>query len=264
MCHFKNLQEKKICVDVSNYMYKFAAEDSLLPLMSQFLTLMQNHHIQPLFVFDGKPPIEKRDLLQKRRQERREARLQYEEEMGHIGEDRDEKRLMECKRKATSLSMDDIDAVRKLIETFGYKCIDASAEADEECAILVKKGTVWGCMSEDMDFFVYGCNHIVRKVNIQDSSIVLYNVPSILRDLDLTQDELREICVLSGTDYNTDIQDRFHLFKTIKLYKKYKKSFQKGRGLNGMGLTFYEWLKEKMNYNINLSILNNINHMFII
>jgi len=246
-------------------MYKFATDNALLPHMTILLSLFQSYNISPIFVFDGKAPIEKRDLLQKRRQDRWEAKNQCtlllerwnastEEERGALEEE-----LLQWKRRAVYLSYENIMDVKKLIGSFGYTIIEAEGEADEECALLVKRGKVWACMSEDMDMFVYGCERIVRNVQLNNAHLTLYSVRDILHHLGFSQEELREICVLSGTDYNTVDTSSFHLLKTIKMYKKYKYNMSLS---SGKQISFYEWLKKKMQYDINIPLLLHINQMF--
>ena len=77
---FINIAEmsgKKIAVDISIYMYKFASDDSLIENMYLMLSVFRHYNIIPIFVFDGKPPSEKRELLIKRREDKKEAEEEY-------------------------------------------------------------------------------------------------------------------------------------------------------------------------------------------
>ena len=72
-----DLSGKKIAVDISIYMYRFASEDTLIENMYLMLSVFRNYNIIPIFVFDGKPPPEKRELLQKRKDNKQEAENEY-------------------------------------------------------------------------------------------------------------------------------------------------------------------------------------------
>ena len=61
------LSGKKIAVDISIYMYKYASEGSLLENIYLMLSVFRYYNICPIFVFDGKPPPEKKELLLKRK-----------------------------------------------------------------------------------------------------------------------------------------------------------------------------------------------------
>ena len=58
--HLKQLENKKVVIDTSIYLYKFIADDSLLENMYLFISIMKSYNIEPIFVFDGKPPAEKK------------------------------------------------------------------------------------------------------------------------------------------------------------------------------------------------------------
>lgn len=82
-----------------------------------------------------------------------------------------------------------------------------------------------------MDMFVYGCNRVLRYLNLTNQTIVLYYTKGILENLNMNQKEFREICVLSGTDYNmnanTDKNSSSTIYDTIKLFRKYQEQTQK-------------------------------------
>ena len=63
--HMSNLSGKKIAVDISIYLYKYESENALLENMFMMLSIFRHYNIIPVFIFDGKPPAEKMELLQK-------------------------------------------------------------------------------------------------------------------------------------------------------------------------------------------------------
>ena len=70
---------KKIAVDISIYMYKYEAEGCLIENIYLMLAVFRKYQITPVFIFDGKPPNEKKDLLQKRRQDKKQAEQEYKQ-----------------------------------------------------------------------------------------------------------------------------------------------------------------------------------------
>ena len=73
------LSGKKIAVDISIYMYKYASEGTLLENMYLMLSTLRYYEIVPVFIFDGKPPPEKKELLNKRKEDKKEAQQEYNE-----------------------------------------------------------------------------------------------------------------------------------------------------------------------------------------
>ena len=169
------------------------------------------------------------------------------------------------KRKFVHICKNDIENVKKLIRAYVATYYDAPGEADELCAMLVIKKKVWACLSEDMDLFVYGCNRVLRYISLTNHTIVLYYMKGILNQLDMTQKEFREICVLSGTDYNINANSSLknnnftvNLHNTVKLFRKYKEQ-------NNTTLSFYDWIinsEKKLDYISDLDLLYKINNMF--
>ena len=65
------LSGKKIAVDISIYMYKFSYNDTLLENMYLMLSIFKHYNVVPIFVFDGKPPTAKKELLIKRKNDKK-------------------------------------------------------------------------------------------------------------------------------------------------------------------------------------------------
>lgn len=250
--YMNQLNGKKIAVDISIYLYKFVSENSLIESTYSMLSIFRYYNIIPIFVFDGKPPAEKKELLEQRLAEKRQAeneftnlkkKLEYDQSM-----DEDEKheitnKMDLLKKKFIYINKKQIDTVKNLITNYGMTYCEAPNEADELCALFVLRGTVWGCLSEDMDMFLYGCPRVLRYLSLMNHTFVLYDTKKILSQLEMNQHELREICVISGTDYNFKNQNKQTLFATLKYFKKYKKYVDKNDFIH-----FYKWLQENTNY----------------
>ena len=210
---FKELNGKTIAIDMNIYMYKFSAEESLIENVYSMLSIFQHYNITPIFVFDGKPPPEKKDTLLKRREKRKNAQNEYNallellEKDASIDDQEKEKMILKMKtlkKKSIQIKKSDTETVKKLITAFGESYCDASGEADELCAHLTLKNAAWAVMSEDMDMFVYGCPFVLRYVSLLSHTCILYDFEKILEELHITEKEFREICIFSGTDYKLD------------------------------------------------------------
>ena len=162
------------------------------------------------------------------------------------------------KKKFIYISKNNIEDVKNLIRYYGATYYDAPGEADELCALLVIKNKVWACLSEDMDMFVYGCTRVLRYLSLLNHTVVLYDTKEILDNLGISQKELREICVLSGTDYNyisdNNSKNAPTLYKTLSYFKKYHNEKS--------DIDFYSWLLQKRDYIKDYDMLIKIYDMF--
>lgn len=139
---------------------------------------------------------------------------------------------------------------------------DSEYEADQLCAYLVKSNKAWGCISDDMDMFLYGCNRVLRHLSLLNYTIVLYDVELILKDLIMSEKVFREIMVLSGTDYNLNMETS--LYETMKLFNEYNKFIYKDNNENVNKIEFYEWLITKTKYIKDYDTLKKVYNMFLI
>jgi len=262
--NISELSGKKIAVDISIYIYKYATEGNLIENIYLMLSIFRYYNIIPIFIFDGKPPKEKNELIKKRKDDKQKFENEYNnlktdlECNNYKNNDKQEviKNMIELKKKFVYINKEQINQVKNLIKVYGATYYDAPGEADVLCASLVIKNKVWGCLSDDMDMFVYGCNNIIRYLSLLKNTIVIYNMKGILDNLGITQKELRQICVLSGTDYNLNdyLIDHPTLEKTLKLFKKFHRQ--------DIFDDFYDWLYHNTNYIKNIDKLQNICNLF--
>ena len=258
------LRDKKIVIDTSIYLYRFLGENALLENFYLMISIFREYNIVPLFVFDGKPPKEKYELLKKRKNDKKIAEMKYNEldckmkdgiDNMNKQEEKEMKETMEIiKKDFIRVHHTDIENVKLLFQAYGVSYIEAPGEADKLCAKMVCKNKAHACLSEDMDLFVYGCPRVLRYMSLLKKTVVMYNLKDMLRELDLTQDEFRSICIVSGTDYNIGVDDSGNnLIKTLKYFKKYKKS-----GTDG----FYEWLEKNTKYITDVIELYTVHSLF--
>ena len=269
-----DLRGKKIAIDTSIYLYRFLGENALLENFYLMISIFREYNIIPLFVFDGKPPKEKNDLLKKRRTDKKQAEIKYNElkmkidnklkdtheidikEFYETNEIKEIKKNMDMlKKNFIKVHHSDIENVKNLFQAYGISYIESLGEADKLCAKLVCKNKVFACLSEDMDLFVYGCPKVLRYMSLLNKNVIMYDLKIILSELNMSLDEFKYICIASGTDYNSNDND-INLFQTLKYFKKYKNN-KINKNNN-----FYEWLEDNTNYIENIYDLYNINDLF--
>ncbi|KAK7158956.1 hypothetical protein R3I94_005330 [Phoxinus phoxinus] len=153
----------------------------LSPLTGLFyrtLTFLE-HDIKPVFVLDGRPPCQKRAVLEKR------AKI-----IGYNS--------LQSPNTGSNFKQD----CQRLLNLIGVPCIQAPGEAEALCAHLVKSGTVNAVASEDMDTLAFGGTVLLRQLNAKkDSEVTEYSLPKLLEALQLTYEQFVDLCILLGCDY---------------------------------------------------------------
>jgi len=242
--NLERLLNKKIAVDISIYLYKFIAEGDYMEHLYLFLSLFKYYCIIPIFIFDGKPPPEKKALLKRRYCEKQEAYKEYkliEQQIAQVSDPNTlkelEKTMNSLKKKMVRITSDHINKAVELINAYGFQHYFAPNEADQLCVYLTSTGKTYATLSDDMDMIVSGCPLVLRNLSLMNHEVSLYNMQNIVSSFGVSSDEFRDIVVLSGTDYeistnNTNISIR----KAFEYYKKYKESECTN--------DFYTWLNQ--------------------
>jgi flap endonuclease-1 len=259
--HLQSLSGKKVAVDISIYLYRFLSDGNFMEHLYLFLSIFKFYNIEPIFVFDGKPPAEKNGTIQRRKDDRKEANNDYNELekllVNATDEERIEieKKMSSLKRKMVRVRWAQIDKTIELIEAYGFKYYLAPHEADQLCIYLNHIGEVHAIVSDDMDMIVAGCSHVIRSINMSTREAMFYDTEKILIDMKLTKDEFIQIAVLSGTDYElSENKPSIPIKRCYEYHRKYKSE-------NNDRTTFYEWLVNN-NLRTNCDDLINICKLF--
>lgn len=246
--HFESIQKKTIVIDISIYLYKFMTTGNFMENLYTMLSIFKYYLITPIFIFDGKPPPEKWDLIKKRNWEKKDAEIKLiamqNDLSNNIYSKEDLIEMDELRKKCIRIKNEDIQKAKELMDAFGFIYYDAPGEADQLCAYFVNKEIAWACLSDDMDMFLYGCIRVLRNLSLMNHRVMIYDTKYILKELGMSYNDFLEIMVLCGTDYNNGYVS---LCKTLELHNEYKNS-------NDMVVydskeKFYNWFIKKLNFN---------------
>lgn len=209
-----DLSNKTIAIDISIYMYKYLGEGTLIDSMIIMLSIFKKCNIHTIFVFDGKPPPEKKHIIKERQTKKKQAEERYTIAM-LTGDEEEAKTLQ---KQVVRINGYHISSVKELITSFGAEYCDAIGEADEVCAKLVLSGVAWACLTEDMDMFLYGCPRILRQFHLQNETMILHDLPHIINDLELESvEQFRQIVISTGlSDYSSVSNTNAPCFRTLK------------------------------------------------
>lgn len=266
--HLRDFTDKRIAVDASIFLYRFSAEGALLENIYLMASIFRHYNIHAVFVFDGPPPPQKIDLIEKRKKKKEDAKREYERLEKIVKEnnsggntlasetrDEMEETMRELKKQFVRLRDCDIVTVKELLVSFGFATIDAEGEADVLCASLSIKRRVDACLSDDTDMFVYGCPVVLRSLSLLNHTVIVYKTQDILKSLNLTQHEFKMLCVICGTDYATTTDDAAatatataeknpeNVYKELLKYKSM--SVKETEKYHNSGGGFYDWYSEK-------------------
>ena len=262
-----DFRNRVLVIDTSIYLYRFAETNMLVEGFYNLVSIFKKYHITPIFVFDGKPPVEKKELLEKRRTEKNAAEKIYNElktqladtSVAETGDKKQElmNEMETLKKKFVRIKPADIQAVKRLLTAYGTLCIDSLGEADQLCAYMVRNNYAWACVSDDMDMFLYGCTRVIRHISLMHQTGILYNTPEILKELHMTPEIFTDIAILSGTDYN--IHQKANVYEIMKQYAMY---ISKNTN-ETQNQSFYQWMREQPQYSsICIDTLAKIRRMF--
>ncbi|GAB7016717.1 flap endonuclease-1 [Methanogenium cariaci] len=168
--------------------------------------------LKPVYVFDGKPPDLKSSTIAKRREVRDKAGIAWEQA-------RKEGDTEESYKQARAASRVDewvVSSSKELLSAMGIPFVDAPSEGEAQAAYMVQKGELDFSVSQDYDSLLFGVPVLVRNLAISGKrrfhgrTVVveperLY-LSKILEGLNISRDNLIEMSILIGTDFNDGIK----------------------------------------------------------
>jgi len=241
----EQLKWKRLAVDANNMLYQFLSvirlpdgsplKDSrgnitshLGGLAFRTTRLMAEHKILPVFVFDGKPPILKADEIEKRNERRKKYTLEWREAL----EKHDYAEAFSKSVMTARLTKQMVDDAKLLLQLLGIPYIQAPSEAEAQCAYMAIKGDVWAANSRDYDSLLFGAPRLVRYITVSGKEFLpsrgvsrklrpeLIELRVFLLRHGITKEQLIDLAVLIGTDFNSGIKG-IGPKKGLKLVRRY-------------------------------------------
>ena len=267
---------KKIAIDTSIYMYEFKGRKSLLKDFNDMIIMFRNNNVTPMFVFDGKVPNEKNETLIVRRENKKKAEDEYNMLSNKLfameNNNNNTNPLLDCDRskivsrltilkdKFVRINRQDISNVKQLMDLYDVIYYEHEGEAEQLCSKLVIDGIAYACMSDDMDLFLYGCPRILKRLDLERSTVDYYELEVILKSLNVTLRDFKHICVLSGTDYNKKTGTDISIKTAFNLFNNYEYAVRCRKVAPD---SFYYYINNTVrNANINYKDLFGILEMF--
>jgi flap endonuclease-1 len=187
--------------------------------------------IKLVYVFDGVSSPLKTNEIQRRHQIKEIATEKYEKALV-------QGKLEEARKysQATSvLTNKMIEESKRLLSLLGIPTIQAPSEGEATAANLTNTDLVHICASQDYDSILFGARRLVRNITISgkrkvpnrnayiDVPLEIFHLEDILDQTKLTNEQLVDVGILIGTDYNSGGILGIGPKTALKLIQKYSK-----------------------------------------
>lgn len=227
----EDLRGKSLAVDANNYLYQFLAlirtrdgtplknshgnvTSHLAGLMLRSTRLMHDYDMDLVFVFDGEPPkLKEREIL-KRREIQEKATQEWEKAL-KAG---DYATAFSKAVMSGRLTRQMVEDAQRLLELLGVPFVQAPSEAEAQTAYMAMKGDVWAASSRDYDSLLFGAPRLVRYLTISGREFLpskgtsrllkpeLIHLNRLLARHELTREQLIDLAILIGTDFNEGVR----------------------------------------------------------
>jgi flap endonuclease-1 len=241
----EDLNGKIIAIDAYNAIYQFLSiirqpdgtplKDSTGKITSHLSGLFYRTSnlvemgLKPVYIFDGKSPALKAEEIERRRQAKVQAIAEYEKAAaaGDIA------KMRTYAQASTTMKDYMLDDSIKLIELMGLPWVQAPSEGEAQAAYMTRKGNSDYCASQDYDSLLFGAPKLLRNVTISgrrkvpgknmyiDITPEVAELSKILSFCKLSHEQLVDVGILIGTDFNPDGIKGIGPKTALKLIKEY-------------------------------------------
>ncbi len=224
----EDLSGKIIAIDAYNAIYQFLSiirqpdgtplKDSTGKITSHLSGLFYRTSnlvemgLKPIYVFDGESPALKASEIERRKQVKVQAVASYEK----AAATGDTAKMRTYAQATTTMKDYMLDDSTKLLELMGLPWVQAPGEGEAQAAHMTKRGSSDYCASQDYDSLLFGAPKLLRNVTISgrrklpSKNIYVDIVPEVvelsktLGFCELTYEQLIDVGILIGTDFNPD------------------------------------------------------------
>lgn len=254
---FKKLQNTCIAIDTSIYLYKYSYFGDALKNFERQITHLLSNKITPVYLFDGKPGDEKKELIKKRREQyqgKKEAINQMIERIEEIKKeivniDETDENLLQCKKEEIDMLLKQIKKkqrsnikidwgmvkeLKNMLDEAGIFYFECPGETDLYVKEFFKRNLIQYVITEDLDFLTHQCPKVLYNYKSSSNSCVLYNYNIIIKELGITPTMFIDLCIMFGCDYTGTIKGIGHktAYKFIKKYGSIEEILKKKKNMS--------------------------------
>jgi flap endonuclease-1 len=260
----RKYSNKRVAIDANLYLYKYlyGGNNGIDGIFFQ-INKLKKFNIEPIYVFDGKPPEEKTKTILNRRKNKEKLKKKISNLnnlITTINNNSDlntyEKNLQISKinkqiklhsKGLIYVTKNIINKVKYMLNIMGIKYIDAPCESEHFCCKLILDNLVDMILSEDMDTIACGADVVIQKYSNKKDYVLEYDFNKIMNEMKLNKSEFIDLCILCGNDYVQRIKgfNQFQIYEIISKYKNIEEINSK-KGL----LVKYNYQKLRDIYNL--------------
>ncbi len=223
------LRGKTVAVDAYNTIFQFLSsirqpdgtplQDSQGRVTSQLSGILYRvanlieAGIEPSFVFDGKPNEMKAGTIEDRIARREKAMVEYQEAL----REGDMKKAYSKAQQTSRMTPEILESSKQLLGLMGIPIVQAPSDGEAQGAYMCMKGDVYASASQDYDSILFGAPLLVRNLTIsgrrkvpgrnvyRDVKTEVIDFKVMLSELGLTREQLVDVCIMMGTDFNPGV-----------------------------------------------------------
>lgn len=242
-CGLQDFRDRVIVIDAHNVLHQFLASirqrdgtplkdahgritSHLSGLLYRTANLIEVH-IRPVYVFDGKPhPLKARTI-----QQRRERKEQAEKEWKEALEKGDLEKAKTKAQQTSRVTEEIIEQSKQLLDALGIPYLQAPSEGEAQASYMVKQGDAYAAGSQDFDCLLFGSPLLIRNLTSSERRKLpgkqayttvhpeLIRLQPGLQKLEISQEQLVDVAILIGTDFNDGVKG-YGPKKSLQLIKK--------------------------------------------
>ena len=181
----------------------------------KFHFMLVENNITPVWLLDGKTPIEKAITRSKRKSTRTNRKTLISELKEKINTQdifmrstEDVKELKKLMQNDVNILPEEFDIFYNVLHNLGIPIIVSPGEAEAYGAAMNKKNLIYGVWTTDTDSYALEAINIITGYGDRIDNEQLFNVvhiPTILKNLELDSNSMRDFCIMCGTDFNDNI-----------------------------------------------------------
>lgn len=239
-----DLKGKTIAVDAFNAIYQFLTtirqtdgtplKDSKNNITSHLSGIFYRNinlileGIKLIYVFDGKSPESKKRTLENRKEIKDSAKEKYEIAL----KEEDIEGMEKYAKFESYLDEKKINESKELLTAMGIAIVQAPGEGEAQASFFAQQPDIYAVASQDYDCLMFKAPKLIQNLSLSrkrktvsgyvDVGPQIIELKSILKELEIDQEQLICIGILCGTDYNPGGIKGLGPKKSLKIVKEFK------------------------------------------